>query len=85
MGISLEQAVAASFLATAESLLCAAMKTLRLFVCFALVLPAVTGLSGCGGYPMTVESRTGAESRELTIQDRIRINRNYSRSRASGA
>lgn len=59
------------------------MKMLRLFLGFAIVLGTIS-VAGCGGYPMRVESRTGAGQHELTTEERIRINRIYSRSRASG-
>ncbi|TWG99679.1 hypothetical protein L598_001300000100 [Mesorhizobium sp. J18] len=56
---------------------------MKTFAALLALTIAAAVLSGCGGSPMSVESRTGA-SRELTLEDKMKIKRQIVRSRASG-
>ncbi|HEU4987224.1 MAG TPA: hypothetical protein VFT89_09185 [Rhizobiaceae bacterium] len=58
---------------------------MKTFAAFLILTIAAAALSGCGGSPMTVESRTVSDQpRQLTLEDQMKIKRQFARSRASG-
>lgn len=70
-----------SFLDDTNAIVSRTMKTSRPFLAIAIVL-AAAGLSGCGGYPMTVESRTVANTpQQPTYEQQMRIRKQFTRSR----